>query len=746
MRKGEGIVFRQEWKKIFKKPFTLIVILGIGLVPMLYTLVFLSAYWDPYSHTDRLPIAVVNLDQGAELDRELLEIGQDFVEGLKDNDAFKWEFPSKEEALAGLENEEYYMVIEIPEDFSANASTLLNENPVKMKLNYYTNAGKNYTGAQIGVTAIKQINAEIAKEVTEQYASTVFDSLHQIGEGLQEASDGAGDISKGAGDLADGTSVLSQNIADLNENSIAFENGVTTLASGATELANGVKQSSDGAKELQAGMDELAGGADALHTGASSVASGVVLLAEGSEQLASGASELQHSIGEFNSGLNQSVDGSVQLQENLSPFVGNIGTVNEYVQELADQLSELAEDPDSLTQEELQAKAMELQTISAKLSELVEGGKQLEDGLEQVVEGQQQLYEVSMKLAAGQKELVENLVVFAGKADEAASGAQSLSDGSAELVNGTNRVREGSSALASGLDRLDSGSDELLSGFALLTDGSKQLTEGSAQLVDGSVELSDGANELWGGTVQLHSSLQEGADEVNEIETSEATNSMFVEPTELVSHPLNEITDYGVGLTPYILSIALYAGGLMFTTSYSMREPSMTPTSGVSWFLSKYSVLIVLGVVQAVITNVVLQYGFGLRVENQWMLYLFTIITSLTFLSLILFFTAAFGKIGQYIVFIILLLQIGGSGGTFPIGLSPTFFQVIHPYLPMTYSIKGFRELLLATSDHVFIWHQAISLGVFALSFILLAVLYFVILMKKQKKGTIHEEEGVIKM
>lgn len=139
-----------ELLAIIKKPIILISILGIISVPLLYSGTFLWAFWDPYGKVDQLPVAIVNMDEGAELNESELTIGKDLVKELKEKKDFDWHFVSQKEANEGLANQDYYMKIEIPKNFSENATTLQEENPEKLDLIYTSNEGYNYISTKIG--------------------------------------------------------------------------------------------------------------------------------------------------------------------------------------------------------------------------------------------------------------------------------------------------------------------------------------------------------------------------------------------------------------------------------------------------------------------------------------------------------------------------------------------------------------------------------------------------------------------
>ncbi|MDN4492806.1 YhgE/Pip domain-containing protein [Ureibacillus aquaedulcis] len=724
-------MLKQEWKNIYKNPFLIVVILAIILVPMLYSLVFLSAYWDPYSKTDHLPIAVINNDNGAELDGKTLNIGNDFVDGLKENDKFDWKFTTKEKAMEGLNNEDYYMVIEIPSDFSENASTLLDENPQKMKLSYYTNPGKNYSGSQISASAIKEINTSISKEVTEQYADTVFKSFKEVGNGMQDASDGAKKVNDGVNQLANGTTTLNENLKKLKESTLDFKNGAATLQSGTVAVANGIKQSSDGANELNTGIETVSDGANSLRTGASDLHTGLQGLSEAGKELEDGFNQLSNGNNQLAIGLKESVDGTMELQDNIVQYTNSISSVNSSIQNVTNEISALSKS-ESTSQEDLQKVLVQLQTIAQSMDQLNQGGQQIHTNYSQLAEGQNKLYTASGSLINGQNEFSSNFALFNSKLGEAEAGSQNLTQGSNDLVNGLEKISDGSSALAAGLEQLNSGGNELVDGVQQLNNGSDQLYNGSEKLAAGSDELVTGTNDLSDGTSELQHSLKDGADEINDLNTNEETNSMFASPVNLVAHKIDDVKDYGEGLAPYILAIGLLSGGLMFTSSYPMRTTLENPTSGFSYFISKYSVLLVVGVFQAIFADTILIYGLGLDVQSEFSFYVFTIFTSLTLYTIIQFLTVALDKTGQYLIFILLLLQIGGSAGTFPKVLTPAFFQDINPYLPLTYAINGFRELMSNTIDYEYLLHQALILSVFGVVFIILTNLYLTFTVKKQ--------------
>ncbi|MDW4508030.1 MULTISPECIES: YhgE/Pip domain-containing protein [Priestia] len=787
-------MIKGEWKKIFSKPMTIVVICGLLFVPLLYNVIFLSAYWDPYGKTDQIPVAVVNEDKGATLDGKKLNVGRDFVDDLKKNDKFDWKFTNKEKALEGLKNEDYYLVLEIPKNFSKNATTLMDKDPKKMKFIYHTNAGKNYSGAQISSNAVAKINDQIKEAVTKQYAETVFDSFKQVADGLQKASDGAGELENGSKTLRD-------NMKKLADSTVTFEDGTAKLASGLTDARKG-------ATDLNAGAAKLLNGADKINENLGSLNSGLGKLESGSGQLYAASKELETGAGKLSNGLGQLQDGTAKLQGatqqlnegtktlqgKLPQFTSGLNQVDAEVSSVTQQINQAEQEitqikqqvdskkaefeqqqqalidsinsnesiPDEQKQtliagikkltsqqfmdeqqqkaEQLKAKVDKVQELSAALQKLSKGGEDIQSAINKIADGQSQLYNGqtklynaqtqlyngAVKLADGEKQFNSKFAELNSGITDAHTGAGKLADGQQQIVDGLKKSEQGSAALANGLTQLENGATKL-------ANGSKELTNGSSKLYDGSSKLSDGTSEL-------HSSLADGAKDAKDVKADDKTYSMFSNPTDLKSDKQNNVDKYGVGLAPYILCIGLFAGTLMFSAVYPMKEPSIRPTSGISWFLSKFSVITIVGMLQAAIAVTALLWGLHLNVTSIWHFYIFTMITGVTFFTLILFLTTGLGKVGQYLAFIILLLQIGGSAGTFPKALVPEFFQAINPYLPMTYAIRGFREIISIGDDFGYVWHQAGVLGIFAAIFITLSLIMFYINARKEKHHT--EEEA----
>ena len=209
-------------QNFFWRHFNGIAMAAIVLIPTIYTTLFLGSMWDPYGNVDQLPVAVVNNDKSVDYEGKELAVGDELVDKLRENDQLDFHFVSADKAEKGIEDGTYYMVITIPENFSENASTLMDDEPQKMELQYVTNPGTNYIASKMSETALAKIQKEVSESVTKEYTETIFDQLGTIGSGMSDAADGALQIQDGVSDLKDGNTKITDNLKLLSDSSLTF--------------------------------------------------------------------------------------------------------------------------------------------------------------------------------------------------------------------------------------------------------------------------------------------------------------------------------------------------------------------------------------------------------------------------------------------------------------------------------------------------------------------------------------------
>lgn len=367
-------MIKQEWAYLRKNKILLLVFLAIIAIPTIYTTLFLGSMWDPYGKVDHLPVAIVNEDKPVTYNDETLEVGNEMVDSLKDNDSLDFHFVSSKEAKDGLKNGTYYMVITIPEDFSANASTVLDEHPRKMVLDYETNPGTNYIASKLSETALNKIRTSVADTVTKTYTETVFDQIVTVGEGMTEASDGAGQLADGAIQLADGNNTITTNLNVLANSSLTFKDGADTLHVGLKKYTDGVAQLDDGSKKLKDGLSTLNNGASALASGVSQLSSGSSSLAAGLNQYTSGVSTAQAGADTLDKSSISLTAGVTALKTGVDTLVSKNNALNQGVAAISNRLGNIITEIDQMsastpkTTTEVSAQPVDTSSASANAS------------------------------------------------------------------------------------------------------------------------------------------------------------------------------------------------------------------------------------------------------------------------------------------------------------------------------------------------------------------------------------------
>ena len=371
---------KREWQKILKNPWMIISLIAIITIPAIYTSVFLGSMWDPYGDADQLPVAVVNHDKKVTYEGKTLQVGDDLVKNLKDSGSLDFHFVSDKKAKAGLKSGKYYMIISIPENFSKNATTLMDKNPKQMKLTYKTNPGTNYVASKMDDSAMAKIEKSIREKVTETYVKTVFDQIKTAGSGFQEAADGSGKIESGAKKLKAGNDTIEQNLKKLASSTLTFQNGAKSLSvglksytagvakvdSGAKSLKSGTKTLKDGVAQLSSGATQLSTGSKSLKIGIAQYTNGVSTAQAGSKQLVANNTALTSGVDQLSEGIKS---GTAQLKKRTGSLTTGIESVLEAAQETSETIGKV------LPKEE------EVQQLSAGMTQLNAGIQQLNESL-----------------------------------------------------------------------------------------------------------------------------------------------------------------------------------------------------------------------------------------------------------------------------------------------------------------------------------------------------------------------------
>lgn len=763
-----------------KKYIPYIIVIGVIIIPLLYSYFYLGAFWDPYSNLDQVPVAVVNEDQGANINDAQRNLGNELCEELKEDGSLAFTFTDTDSAKEGLERTTYYAVLTIPTDFSANIASASNTDKQVATVTYSSNEKSNYLATQILNSAVTRIEKSLRSSVDEELVATLTDKLNEVPDNLGTLSEGLTELQNGASDLKDGTSDLSTGAATLNTGAADLATGITSLKDGADTLASGTSELKGGASQLVSGSNSLASGMASLSSSLSDYTQGVQSASSGSQSLVDnmnslntgindllkGAKSLQtatENITDLKDGATSLATGASSLQEGIESYTSGVDSLLSNVTQITKTLAAYAQqtkDPTisalvaSLTSEDTVAGIQALQSASTTLNEgaasLKAGSKtlssstqnvdSLKDGIKQLTTGLKTAQTGSKALAAGASKLNSGLAQLASSNDALTSGASNLASGASSLQQGVN-------SLSQGIDQVNSGAATLATGANTAADGATTLKEGTDTLATGAVALDDGASKLYHGLEEANDGVATSIEDTDsQLASLNGLDTYAADPVAVDTEAYAPVPNYGTAFAPYFMSLSLWVGGLMiffgiyFDPNHHFNLLSRNSELGVK----RSFAYLLIGLTQAVLLCIVLLTGLKLTVTNLPLFIASCCLVSMTFIAIIQLLLLCFSNIGKFLAIALLILQLTSCGGTFPMETVPRFYNMIYPFMPMTYSVGLFKEAISGTGDSSLILKNAGFLLLFLVGSLLLTLLMLQLQKNAKSKDSAIEEVNPI--
>ena len=745
-------MIKAEWKNIAKSTWLKIVLCAIMIIPMIYACVFLGSMWDPYGQTDQLPVAVVNKDKEVEYNDSTMDIGKQLSDKLSKNDSMDFNIVSSTKAQKGLKDGKYYMIITIPENFSKNATTLLDDDPQTMMLTYTTNPQTNYIATKMDDSAMAKVKTEISSTVTKTYSKILFKNVKTLSKGFNTAADGSQKLSDGVATASEGNKTITENLNTLASSALVFNDGADSLVKGLSAYTEGVSTAKAGAQQLDNNSATLNNGAAQLKSGSSQLLSAVKAaekqlsdglnqnaeqlntltqknneMNESSKQLSQALTQIQAGI-DNNNLVENNLQAAKKLDSMISVMTTAIGTMNTN----ADKLDKLAA-AEKAKAESIQATqpllaqqlmlqatshATQAQTLRQVASQLINQVntsdlKQLTTllyGNAEVLKNQSTANAKTQELLAGSQQLATannsavNSLVSNLKTVQANMKGTSNSVG---MVGAVSQIDEGLGTLQSGLKTYTGGVKQVNNGLGTLASNNKTLNSGASQLADGALKISSGSNQLAAGSATLGEGLTTIGEGTNTLTSSlkdaskksniKSTNKTYKQMSTPVDTQKKEITNMpnnGHAMAPYMMSVALYVACMALSLMYPFGKGMTTTDSPAKFLLAKATVMVPLSIVQALILYFSLRGFCGFTPARPGLCIAFMLLLSLAFMAFIAFLAIAFGRIGEFIALIFMVFNLGASAGTYPLETAPHWYTVLHPFVPFTYSVNGFRSVI----------------------------------------------------
>lgn len=664
MRTVFQILFR-DLRRLLRNPVAMIIVVGVCVIPSLYAWYCIAANWDPYANTAGIRVAVSNNDRGVQSDiAGDLDAGGQVVEELRNNHDLTWEFVSEDEAREGVESGTYYAAIVIPADFSEDLASVFTGDFEQPTIAYYVNEKKNAVAPKVTDTGAATIEEQINSTFVSTVSKTVIEMAQNAGtsmlDGSDEASEGLAasvDETNGAIDrvralldgidstIEDSRSPLDntrQTLDDLEERIPVIADALDR----STALLGDVRQS---ARELDASISQA--------------------ISEGGTLLGDASTQANIAIGAFSGNVAKLQGGVDAALADMGALVdGNEGIIDELRgqvaqhPELADVIAELEAQNEQHRQtiESLKILSGDIAAIAdaaASASDAVDGSVQ--DGLAAAGEAQRRISaEVLPKLSEGLDSFSQ---VSGGLAGTVSSLKPTIQQARALLdqLSGTlDQTKEVVSSTSSSLAEMRDELSRTVTDLSALND-SASLDELSALL---GIDPEDAA-------------------------------SFMSSPVTLENVAIYPVSPYGSGVAPFYTNLALWVGGFILIAIFKLevdREGvrSFSPTQA---YLGRWLLFVLLGLVQAAIVCAG-DLAIGVQCLDPVAYLAAGMFTSFVYVSVIFALASTFKHIGKAVAVVLLIMQIPGSSGMYPVEMMPAFFQAVHPFLPFTYGIGALRE------------------------------------------------------
>ncbi len=668
-------IFLRDVKRILRNPVALVVTMGVAIIPSLYAWCNILANWDPYANTGNIQVAVANEDEGTTSTLVgHLNAGQQTVTQLKSNRQLGWRFVSKQHAVDGVKAGKYYAAIVLPKDFSSSLIGTVTGEKNQPSITYYINEKMNAIAPKItdtGATTIdEQINATFVSSVADAVAKQVKAAAGNTTDSLHTAQS---DVVNNLNDTINQLETVQQQLG-----------GTRSTLDKATTTIDSAKQTNTAlASEIDDALDTITNTSDLLaQTRAQTQRFSTTLtgaLDNGSTQLSGLQVTVGNVTGTMLNGLNTTQDALSQVSSSMR---GVNSTAGEALDGMDNALKASGLDPDSQTYKDLSTQISEArkqltfqqQRINAfdqDTTSIITSGKNTATALNSDITSLSNNGTAAM--AKARANLTDAVM------PNLSTGLDTLSLANGSLA-GTLTTLQGTLKQGNGL--LDQLSRTVSQTNATLAGAQTQLANLSKQLSTTRTDVASLSSSRM--FQQLSEMLGLNANEIG---------SFVGEPVHLDEKVLYPVENYGSAVTPFYTNLALWVGGFVLVAIYKLevdRDEKIrkyTPRQG---YMGRWLLFVTVGFLQAIIATIG-DLALGIQCEHPFLFVLAGVFASFVYVNIIYALAVAFRHIGKAIAVILVIIQIPGAAGLYPIEMMPEFFRRLKPFLPFTYGINAMR-------------------------------------------------------
>ncbi|MBQ8980598.1 MAG: YhgE/Pip domain-containing protein [Eubacterium sp.] len=658
-------IYKRDLKKLFTNSMAIILAVGIAVIPSLYAWFNIYANWDPYGSTGNMQVAVIIEDEGYTFKEIDINVGKQIRSNLEANDLIDWQFVSKNEAISGIKAGKYYAGIEIPKGFSKSLTSIVTDDFKQPQIKYYANEKKNAIATKITDKVVQTIQ----QEVNESFVTTVINVVSSLIDFVADASQhGAMDT---FGDMSSKLRKAGTSIAGVRK-TVDSLSAVIDATKELSAAVDGKKVNSliDASGNIVDSGEDLA---KLLQTGVGNLTSSVdTALADTSAELGTAANEIEGVAGKSDAEIVEKLTKVqarvLKLKAELETVLGALKAVQDFLPVKLTALDKMITDTqgrlDKLGKVESLISSALKSPIKNKINSIISEMNALTVG----VAGLQTSYKKDVKPTVD-----KNLT-------SVIDALRVTGDIIADLSGDLPMLQ----SLAKSLDATTDSSADIVKALNNLLNTVESEIDSLADRIDGL-----GDSELMNTIKNMMS------------KNSEQLGEFLACPVILDTEKIYGIENYGSAMAPFYSTLAIWVGSMILIavvkTNVKRKKEIGDNVRMPHAYFGRMLTFLTFAIAQSLIICLGDLYFLKIQCFHPGKFLFVGVFAGFVFSMFIYSLTFALGDIGKSVGIILLVVQIGGSGGTFPIDVCPSFFQAIHPFLPFTFVVNAMRECVCGT-------------------------------------------------
>lgn len=675
-------IFLSDFRRLSTNVVAVVIIMGLSVIPSLYAWFNIFSNWAPYDEdaTGRLSVAIVSNDEGIEIEGYSINVGDIILDHLKENKSIHWVFPKNDtRALDGVRSGKYYAAFVIEDDFTVNMVSFIGGDAKHPEITYYENEKKNAIAPKI----TGKVKTAIQEEVNKSFVSTLVKVALQATAGVDNQI-----TSSDLGGTATDRLTIMNN--DLSTCISVVDTYISLIEStqGIMDATSEVASETDLLKESIATLSDTA--SSTIDSADTTVDATSDLISVNMDDIESDLGDIEQEIDRIFSSADKATAVTNAELETVELAFSNLKTKYETMRTQLQNIG-ISESEDVKTKAD--TVVTDFTTIEGDIAALRSLNTSTVDDAQTIYNTTKSDISTCLTdvrtLSTGYKNTVSPQL-----ANSLDSVKASVNDVNDMLNYGDTSIAQVVGILSSYPDMLSLGSDKLSTTRDDLVAMQTQLEELIVK-VDG---VDD--NEQ---IAMLRSLLQTDPEAVSEFVTS---------PVDIKTDALYPIKNNGSAMAPFYIVLSIWVGSLILVAIIHTKVANPVEFENLKnyqEFFGRYITFFLIGQIQTVITVLGALLFVGIQCKHPFMLYFAMAVTSLCYTLIMYSLTYAFDSVGEAVCVVLMVIQVAGSGGTFPIEVLPRFYQVLYKYMPFAYSVNAARECVAGIYGNAY-WGYLMSL------------------------------------